>query len=184
MKSAYFPVAQASVPAHPCTLGTTEGEPGARGLNLLIRKDGRTVNLGGKTSVPVFPGVRIAPHPFSIPPTAHGPPIPQGVSAVAKNPRHFNLVSEGEGAQEHRWARPAVAHAPPGGWGDCRGGRERDAQAQLPLCSAGRVLPPHPRWGGYGDPEDPVPPSGSPQHIPAFLERGSVYEYRRAQEAV
>lgn len=41
-----------------------------------------------------------------------------------------------------------------------------------------------PGGGGYGDPEDPVPPSGSPQHIPAFLERGSVYEYRRAQEAV
>lgn len=35
------------------------GEPGARGLNLLIRKDGRTVNLGGKTSVLVYPGVRI-----------------------------------------------------------------------------------------------------------------------------
>lgn len=34
------------------------GEPGARGLNLLIRKDGRTVNLGGKTSVTVYPGVR------------------------------------------------------------------------------------------------------------------------------
>uniref|UniRef100_A0A8P0TI97 5-oxoprolinase, ATP-hydrolysing n=1 Tax=Canis lupus familiaris TaxID=9615 RepID=A0A8P0TI97_CANLF len=84
--------------------GLHGGEPGARGLNLLIRKDGRTVNLGGKTSVPVFPGDVFCLHT-------------------------------------------------PGG-------------------------------GGYGDPEDPVPPSGSPQHIPAFLERGSVYEYRRAQEAV
>lgn len=36
------------------------GEPGERGLNLLIRKDGRTVNLGGKTSVTVYPGVRDA----------------------------------------------------------------------------------------------------------------------------
>uniref|UniRef100_A0A4W2FE31 5-oxoprolinase, ATP-hydrolysing n=1 Tax=Bos indicus x Bos taurus TaxID=30522 RepID=A0A4W2FE31_BOBOX len=45
------------------------GEPGARGLNLLIRKDGRTVNLGGKTSVPVYPGVRTAawPVPSSLP---------------------------------------------------------------------------------------------------------------------
>lgn len=41
-----------------------------------------------------------------------------------------------------------------------------------------------PGGGGYGDPEDPAPPSGSPQHIPAFPKRGSVYEYRRAQEAV
>lgn len=47
------------------------GEPGARGLNLLIRKDGRTVNLGGKTSVPVYPGVRTAPHPFSLPLAPH-----------------------------------------------------------------------------------------------------------------
>lgn len=47
------------------------GEPGARGLNLLIRKDGRTVNLGGKTSVPVYPGVRTEPHPFAFPPAPH-----------------------------------------------------------------------------------------------------------------
>lgn len=44
------------------------GEPGARGLNLLIRKDGRTVNLGGKTSVPVYPGVRVELCPLSFPP--------------------------------------------------------------------------------------------------------------------
>ncbi|XP_032466557.1 5-oxoprolinase isoform X4 [Phocoena sinus] len=36
--------------------GLMGGEPGTRGLNLLIRKDGRTVNLGGKTSVLVSPG--------------------------------------------------------------------------------------------------------------------------------
>ena len=49
--------------------GLMGGEPGARGLNLLIRKDGRTVNLGGKTSVPVYPGVRTAawPVPSSLP---------------------------------------------------------------------------------------------------------------------
>lgn len=33
------------------------GECGARGLNLLIRNDGRTINLGPKTAVPVLPGV-------------------------------------------------------------------------------------------------------------------------------
>lgn len=38
--------------------GLHGGEPGARGLNLLIRKNGRTVNLGSKTSVTVYPGVR------------------------------------------------------------------------------------------------------------------------------
>ncbi|KAF6269743.1 5-oxoprolinase, ATP-hydrolyzing [Rhinolophus ferrumequinum] len=84
--------------------GLHGGEPGARGLNLLIRKDGRTVNLGGKTSVPVYPGDVFCLHT-------------------------------------------------PGG-------------------------------GGYGDPQDPAPPPGSPQQPSAFPERGSVYEYRRAQEAV
>lgn len=33
------------------------GEAGARGLNLLIRTDGRTINLGPKTAVAVQPGV-------------------------------------------------------------------------------------------------------------------------------
>uniref|UniRef100_A0A2K6LU06 5-oxoprolinase, ATP-hydrolysing n=1 Tax=Rhinopithecus bieti TaxID=61621 RepID=A0A2K6LU06_RHIBE len=80
------------------------GEPGARGLNLLIRKNGRTVNLGGKTSVTVYPGDVFCLHT-------------------------------------------------PGG-------------------------------GGYGDPEDPAPPPGSPPQALAFPEHGSVYEYRRAQEAV
>lgn len=84
--------------------GLHGGKPGARGLNLLIRKDGRTVNLGGKTSVPVYPGDVFCLHT-------------------------------------------------PGG-------------------------------GGYGDPEDPAPPPGSPPQPVAFPERGSVYEYRRAQEAV
>lgn len=41
-----------------------------------------------------------------------------------------------------------------------------------------------PGGGGYGDPEDPAPPPGSPPQAPAFPEHGSVYEYRRAQEAV
>uniref|UniRef100_A0A5F8H024 5-oxoprolinase, ATP-hydrolysing n=1 Tax=Monodelphis domestica TaxID=13616 RepID=A0A5F8H024_MONDO len=36
--------------------GLHGGEAGAPGLNLLIRKDGRTISLGGKTSVTVFPG--------------------------------------------------------------------------------------------------------------------------------
>ncbi|PIO23846.1 hypothetical protein AB205_0014510 [Aquarana catesbeiana] len=33
------------------------GSPGDAGLNLLHRRDGRTINLGGKTSVPLEPGV-------------------------------------------------------------------------------------------------------------------------------
>lgn len=40
-----------------CLTSAAGGKPGARGLNLLIRKDGRTINLGGKTSVAVSPGV-------------------------------------------------------------------------------------------------------------------------------
>ncbi|XP_042319482.1 5-oxoprolinase [Sceloporus undulatus] len=36
--------------------GLQGGKKGAPGLNLLIRQDGRTINLGGKTSVPVYPG--------------------------------------------------------------------------------------------------------------------------------
>ncbi|XP_069771232.1 5-oxoprolinase isoform X3 [Narcine bancroftii] len=36
--------------------GLDGGEAGARGLNLLLREDGRTINLGAKTSVAVRPG--------------------------------------------------------------------------------------------------------------------------------
>uniref|UniRef100_A0A663DXR9 5-oxoprolinase, ATP-hydrolysing n=1 Tax=Aquila chrysaetos chrysaetos TaxID=223781 RepID=A0A663DXR9_AQUCH len=36
--------------------GLRGGSPGAPGLNLLLRRDGRTINLGAKTSVPVEPG--------------------------------------------------------------------------------------------------------------------------------
>ncbi|XP_048338304.1 5-oxoprolinase-like, partial [Sphaerodactylus townsendi] len=39
--------------------GLQGGESGSPGLNLLIRRDGRTLNLGGKTSVTVLPGVRL-----------------------------------------------------------------------------------------------------------------------------
>ncbi|XP_059984533.1 5-oxoprolinase isoform X1 [Lagenorhynchus albirostris] len=84
--------------------GLMGGEPGTRGLNLLIRKGGRTVNLGGKTSVLVSPGDVLCLHT-------------------------------------------------PGG-------------------------------GGYGDPEDPAPLPASLLQPLAFPERGSVYEYRRAQETV
>uniref|UniRef100_A0A8C3CMZ9 5-oxoprolinase, ATP-hydrolysing n=1 Tax=Cairina moschata TaxID=8855 RepID=A0A8C3CMZ9_CAIMO len=38
--------------------GLRGGSPGALGLNLLLRHDGPTINLGAKTSVPVQPGVR------------------------------------------------------------------------------------------------------------------------------
>ncbi len=39
--------------------GLKGGEPGQRGRNLLIRKDGRTISLGGKNEVLVAPGDRI-----------------------------------------------------------------------------------------------------------------------------
>ncbi|NXK01089.1 OPLA oxoprolinase, partial [Corythaixoides concolor] len=86
--------------------GLRGGSPGAAGLNLLLRHDGRTINLGAKTSVPVEPG------------------------------DIFRLQTPGGG-----------------GFG----------------CP-----------GDGGDPEEaaeaPVPRS--------FAERGSVFEYRRAQETV
>ncbi|KAJ8938506.1 hypothetical protein NQ318_005170, partial [Aromia moschata] len=37
--------------------GLEGGDPGARGLNLLIRASGRAINLGPKTAAPVEPGV-------------------------------------------------------------------------------------------------------------------------------
>ncbi|NWU98761.1 OPLA oxoprolinase, partial [Upupa epops] len=86
--------------------GLRGGSPGAVGLNLLLRRDGRTINLGAKTSVPVEPG------------------------------DVFRLLTPGGG-----------------GYGT-------------------------PGDGEDGDGEDPPEP---PQN---FLERGSVFEYRRAQEAV
>ncbi|NXI67617.1 OPLA oxoprolinase, partial [Anseranas semipalmata] len=49
-------------------LSRAGGSPGAPGLNLLLRRDGRTINLGAKTSVPVQPGVRcVRPPPCPVP---------------------------------------------------------------------------------------------------------------------
>lgn len=54
-------------PTHPRV--PAGGSPGALGLNLLLRRDGPTINLGAKTSVPVQPGVRcVCPPPW---PCAH-----------------------------------------------------------------------------------------------------------------
>lgn len=39
--------------------GLNGGGPGARGLNLLVRKDGRVVNLGSKSTVHVDGGDRL-----------------------------------------------------------------------------------------------------------------------------
>ncbi|XP_038616389.1 5-oxoprolinase isoform X1 [Tachyglossus aculeatus] len=84
--------------------GLEGGKPGAPGLNLLIRRDGRAINLGGKTSVQVFPG------------------------------DVFCLQT-------------------PGG-------------------------------GGYGDPAEVTAVPAQPSEPSRFPERGSVFEYRRAQESV
>lgn len=35
------------------------GEPGARGVNFLLRSEGKTIYLGPKTAVDVLPGVRL-----------------------------------------------------------------------------------------------------------------------------
>ncbi|XP_074000836.1 LOW QUALITY PROTEIN: 5-oxoprolinase [Numenius arquata] len=87
-----------------------EGSPGAPGLNLLLRRDGRTINLGPKSSVPVEPG------------------------------DVFLLQTPGGG-----------------GFGSPEDGGD-------------------PQVGG--DPEEGTGPPRS------FAERGSLFEYRRAQEAV
>ncbi|XP_055559879.1 5-oxoprolinase isoform X3 [Falco cherrug] len=86
--------------------GLRGGSPGAPGLNLLLRRDGRTINLGAKTSVPVEPG-----DVFRL-----------------QTPGGGGFGSPGDGGEPEETARPLV-----------------------------------------------------PQ---SFAERGSVFEYRRAQEAV
>ncbi|XP_071659812.1 5-oxoprolinase [Patagioenas fasciata] len=98
--------------------GMAGGLPGARGLNLLLRRDGRTINLGGKASVDVEPG------------------------------DVFRLLTPGGGG-----------YGPPG---------EGDGDQGAPPGDRG-----HPR-----DPRDPPAPPRS------FLERGSLFEFRRAQETV
>ncbi|XP_071437998.1 5-oxoprolinase isoform X2 [Pithys albifrons albifrons] len=98
--------------------GMAGGLPGAPGLNLLLRRDGRTINLGGKSSVSVEPG------------------------------DVFRLLTPGGGG-----------FGPP----------EEGAEGVPPALQ---------------DPQDlwaPPAPSRPPQ---TFAERGSVFEYRRAQEAV
>lgn len=37
--------------------GYDDGEEGACGLNILVRADGRRINLGSKAAIPVFAGV-------------------------------------------------------------------------------------------------------------------------------
>ncbi|CAH1992910.1 unnamed protein product [Acanthoscelides obtectus] len=85
--------------------GMEGGDPGARGINLLVRADGRVINLGPKTAVQIFPGDM------------------------------FSLLT-------------------PGG-------------------------------GGYGVPgEQTSQQPSSDGRLGVFLERGSVFEYRQAQEGV
>lgn len=99
--------------------GLCGGSPGAPGLNLLLRHDGRTINLGAKSSVSVEPG------------------------------DVFRLLTPGGGG----FGAPEDGAGAGAGDGDRAEDRER------------------------GDP--PAPPAP-----PAFTERGSVFEYRRAQESV
>ncbi|RVE51001.1 hypothetical protein evm_004292 [Chilo suppressalis] len=84
--------------------GMNGGEPGARGLNLLQRKEGRVINLGGKTSIVAYPGDKY------------------------------------------------IMNSPGG--------------------------------GGYGRPNSESTNKPTDKQYSEFLERGSVYEYRSAQESV
>ncbi|XP_052759152.1 5-oxoprolinase [Galleria mellonella] len=85
--------------------GMNGGEPGARGLNLLQRADGRLINLGGKASIEAYPGDKY------------------------------------------------IMNSPGG--------------------------------GGYGRPSEAVDQGDATRsNYSEFLERGSVYEYRSAQESV
>ncbi|XP_063833705.1 5-oxoprolinase [Ostrinia nubilalis] len=84
--------------------GMNGGEPGARGLNLLQRADGRLINLGAKSSVVAYPGDKY------------------------------------------------IMNSPGG--------------------------------GGYGRPDATTGDAQTDKQYSEFLERGSVYEYRSAQESV
>lgn len=85
--------------------GMAGGEPAKRGLNLLIKSDGRVINLGGKTAINVNTGDT------------------------------FSMLT-------------------PGG-------------------------------GGYGSADDEFPEqAGASNENTIFVEKGSVYEYRMAQESV
>ncbi|KAK7866095.1 hypothetical protein R5R35_011613 [Gryllus longicercus] len=95
--------------------GMNGGGPGAKGLNLLLRNDGRCINLGGKTAIDVEPG------------------------------DVFRLLT-------------------PGG-----GGYGSPAEAAAATAAADGD-------GGGG--------SGKGSAHSRFVERGSVFEYRRAQESV
>ncbi|NXI30996.1 OPLA oxoprolinase, partial [Sterrhoptilus dennistouni] len=105
------------------------GLPGAPGLNLLLRRDGRTINLGGKSCVAVEPG------------------------------DVFRLLTPGGGG-----------FGPPE---DGMGDDPRDSPDPQDL------------WVTQ-NPKNP-PNSQSPPNPPTpqtFLERGSVFEFRQAQEGV
>ncbi|KAJ6661524.1 hypothetical protein lerEdw1_014434 [Lerista edwardsae] len=127
--------------------GLQGGEPGSPGLNLLVRRDGRIVNLGGKASVKVFPGVRTAPHPLR--PTPSCPP--GGCTAAVQ------------------WLFPPPSSA-------C-GTPPPAASLSFRTPSASRPL----GEGALGCPQSPPqpPPPASSQPL---LERGSLYDYRLAQE--
>ncbi|XP_071274326.1 5-oxoprolinase [Agelaius tricolor] len=106
--------------------GMAGGLPGAPGLNLLLRRDGRVINLGGKSSVCVEPG------------------------------DVFRLLTPGGGG-----------YGPPE---DGAGGAPQDPPDPQDLWA-----PQNPQ-NAQNAPNPPTPQT--------FLERGSVFEFRQAQEAV
>ncbi|KAI8432873.1 hypothetical protein MSG28_013799 [Choristoneura fumiferana] len=67
--------------------GMNGGSPGARGLNLLRRADGRVINLGGKASVKAYPGDKyIMNSPGG---GGYGAPSDGGVDTQTDKPRGF-----------------------------------------------------------------------------------------------
>ncbi|NXR36701.1 OPLA oxoprolinase, partial [Zosterops hypoxanthus] len=117
------------------------GLPGAPGLNLLLRRDGRTINLGGKSCVAVEPG------------------------------DVFRLLTPGGGG-----------FGPPE---DGMGDDPRDSPDPQDLwVTQNPKNPPDLQdlWAPKNPPNSQSPPN--PPTPQTFLERGSVFEFRQAQEGV
>uniref|UniRef100_A0A674GD07 5-oxoprolinase, ATP-hydrolysing n=1 Tax=Taeniopygia guttata TaxID=59729 RepID=A0A674GD07_TAEGU len=71
--------------------GMAGGLPGAPGLNLLLRRDGRLINLGGKSSVSVEPGDLWAPQNCLGPQNPGGPPGPPTPQTVPERGSAFEF---------------------------------------------------------------------------------------------
>lgn len=94
------------------------------------------------------------------------------------------MAPEGWGLQTLGSQLAAVAALPRRGWDGGRRQAEPIPTLNLPSAPQDVFCLHTPGGGGYGDPEDPAPLPASLLQPLTFPERGSVYEYRRAQETV